>query len=140
MFSNLGNEIVVFLRQLIVMVPGLLIGVILHEYAHGYIAYRFGDPTAKNMGRLTLNPVAHIDLFGTILLPLLLIVLGSPFVFGYAKPVPINPMNFKNPKRDMAISAAGGPVTNFLLAVMSVLAIRFITRPAAGFLPPDIVN
>jgi Zn-dependent protease len=128
------------IQQLALSALPVLIAITFHEVSHGFIANKLGDPTARMLGRLTLNPLAHIDPFGTILLPLLLIVLGSPFVFGYAKPVPINPTNFKNPKRDMAISAAGGPVTNFLLAVISVLAIKFITRPAAGFLPPDIVS
>jgi len=118
MFSNLGNEIVVFLRQLIVMVPGLLIGVILHEYAHGYIAYRFGDPTAKNMGRLTLNPVAHIDLFGSVLLPLLLILMRSGIVFGYAKPVPINPSYFRSYRRGIRYSSLAGPVTNLIVGFL----------------------
>ena len=70
MFDNLGTEIISFLRQLVIVLPGLYLGVVLHEVAHGYIAYKSGDPTARNLGRLTLNPVAHIDIFGSILLPL----------------------------------------------------------------------
>src|SRR3989304_6515534 len=116
MFSNIGNEIVVFLRQLVVMVPGLLIGVILHEYAHGYIANRFGDPTAKNMGRLTLNPIAHIDLFGSILLPLLLILINSGIIFGYAKPVPINPSYFRSYRRGVRYTSLAGPAANLIFA------------------------
>lgn len=128
------------MRQLALSALPVLIAITFHEVSHGLIANKLGDPTAKMMGRLTLNPLAHIDLFGTILLPLMLILFGSPFVFGYAKPVPINPMNFKNPRRDMAISAAGGPVMNLLLAVASVLAVRFVTIPAAGILPDGIVS
>src|SRR4030066_583740 len=115
MFNNLGNEIVVFLRQLAVMVPGLLVGVILHEYAHGYIANKFGDPTAKNLGRLTLNPIAHIDIFGSIILPLLLILINSGIIFGYAKPVPINPSYFRNYRRGIRYSSLAGPVTNLIV-------------------------
>lgn len=128
------------LRQLALSALPVLIAITFHEVSHGFIANKLGDPTAKMLGRLTLNPLAHIDLFGTILLPLMLILFGSPFVFGYAKPVPINPMNFKNPKRDMAISAAGGPVTNLLLAVISVLAIKFIIMPAVGIVPDGIAS
>jgi Zn-dependent protease len=94
--ANLGQSILNFLRQLAIWAPGLVMGVVIHEYAHGFIAYKNGDSTAKNMGRLTLNPIAHIDLFGTILLPLLLILINSGIIFGYAKPVPINPGYFRN--------------------------------------------
>jgi Zn-dependent protease len=88
------------------------------------------------MGRLTLNPLAHIDLFGTILMPLMLIILtDGQFVFGYAKPVPINPGNFRNPKRDMALSAAAGPATNLLLSIISVAILKVIIYPAATLLP-----
>ncbi len=114
----------------------ILIAIILHEVAHGFIANKLGDPTAKMLGRLTLNPIAHIDLFGTILMPLLLFVFtNGQFVFGYAKPVPINPYNFKNPKRDMAISAAGGPLTNIVLALISVILLKYALIPAASFVP-----
>jgi Zn-dependent protease len=91
------------------------------------------------MGRLTLNPIAHIDPFGTILMPLMLIIFtDGQFVFGYAKPVPINPMNFQNPKRDMAISAVAGPVTNILLAVLSIIILKFILVPISLLLPESI--
>lgn len=119
----------------------VLIAITFHELSHGFIANKLGDPTAKMLGRLTLNPIAHIDLFGTILLPLMLLVFtNGQFVFGYAKPVPINPMNFKNPKRDMAISAAGGPVTNILLAIASILVLKFIIIPATIFFPEGITE
>ena len=81
------------------------------------MAYRLGDSTAARLGRLTLNPLAHVDLFGTILVPLMLIIANSPFVFGYAKPVPVNYGNLRNPKRDMIWVAAAGPIMNLLLAL-----------------------
>lgn len=112
----------------------VLIAITFHELSHGVIANKLGDPTAKMMGRLTINPIAHIDLFGTIIMPLLLLIFtNGQFVFGYAKPVPINPMNFKNPRRDMAISAAGGPVTNILLAAVSMLLLKFAVFPFLSF-------
>lgn len=93
------------------------------------------------MGRLTLNPIAHIDPVGTILIPFMLIIAThGQFVFGYAKPVPINPANFKNPKRDMALSAAAGPVTNILLAVASVIILKFIIVPLAFIFPESLSN
>jgi Zn-dependent protease len=124
------------LRQLAVSAVPILIAITLHEVAHGYVAYRLGDPTAKMLGRLTLNPIAHIDLFGTVILPVLLLIISNGrFVFGYAKPVPINPYNFKNPKRDMAISALGGPLTNILLSLLSIIIVRFVLFPLAVMLP-----
>lgn len=129
-----------FLRQLAISALPILIAITFHEVAHGFIANKLGDPTARMMGRLTLNPIAHIDLFGTIIMPLMLIIFTQgQFVFGYAKPVPINPLNFKNPKRDMAISAAAGPVSNILLAIASILAIKLITLPA-NILPESVTT
>src|SRR5208337_248815 len=120
------------MRQILISVIPILVAIILHEVSHGFVAYKLGDPTAKMLGRLTLNPLAHIDLFGTIIMPLLLLVsTGGQFVFGYAKPVPINPYNFRNPKRDMAISAAGGPVMNFFVAVVSVVILKYFIIPLA---------
>ena len=129
------------LRQLAVSALPVLIAITFHEVSHGFVANRLGDPTAKMMGRLTLNPIAHIDPVGTILLPLMMIVLtNGQFVFGYAKPVPINPSNFKNPKRDMAISAAAGPITNLCLALISLLILKFIVVPASVFSPGNITT
>ena len=91
--------------------------IVIHELAHGYTAYLMGDPTAKNAGRLTLNPLAHADPVGTIMLPALLMVIRSPVVFGWAKPVPVNPLNFRNPRLGMFLTSLAGPAANFLLAL-----------------------
>ncbi|HEX9146941.1 MAG TPA: site-2 protease family protein, partial [Candidatus Binatia bacterium] len=114
------------IREIAVWALPVLIAIIFHEVAHGWVAYRLGDPTAARMGRLTLNPIAHIDLFGTILIPLLLIISRSPFLFGYAKPVPVNFHNLRNPKRDMIWVALAGPVTNLLLALGCVFVLKFM--------------
>jgi len=102
----------------------LLFSVIIHEISHGFAALRLGDPTAKMSGRLTLNPIPHIDIVGTIVLPVMLILLRSPFLFGWAKPVPVNPLNFKNPKRDMMLTSLFGPLSNFALAIIFALLYR----------------
>jgi Zn-dependent protease len=102
----------------------ILIAVVLHELAHGYVAFRLGDPTAARMGRLTLNPLAHVDPFGTVLLPLLLLLSGAPFLFGYAKPVPVNFLNLRHPRRDMVYVAVAGPTMNLLLAGLSALTLK----------------
>jgi Zn-dependent protease len=123
------------LQKLVIAAPAMIIAIALHEVSHGYVAYRLGDPTAKLLGRLTLNPIAHIDLFGTIIMPILLYTLtDGRFMFGYAKPVPINPMNFQKPRQGMAISAAAGPVTNILLAFASFLIMNILI-PLASVLP-----
>lgn len=114
--SGLGQSVLDFLRQLITWAPGLIMGVVFHEYAHGYIAYKSGDNTAKSLGRLTLNPIAHIDLFGSILLPLLLILFNSGIIFGYAKPIPINPGYFRNYRKGIRYTSLAGPVTNLIFA------------------------
>lgn len=98
---------------------------IIHEYAHGWMANQLGDPTAKYMGRLTVNPLAHIDLWGTILLPIFLFVsTGGRFMFAYAKPVPFNPYNLRNQKWGPAMVGIAGPLANLLLAVSFALVIR----------------
>ena len=102
----------------------LIFSVILHEVAHGYMANYLGDPTARLQGRLTLNPISHIDLFGSILLPGLLLLSGSPIMIGYAKPVPYNPYNLRG-RWGEALVAFAGPGTNILLALIFGLAIRF---------------
>jgi Zn-dependent protease len=121
-FGNFSQSIV----MLTTWIMPLLLAITLHEAAHGYAALMFGDDTAKRAHRLTLNPVNHIDPFGTLLLPGLLMLTGAPFLFGYAKPVPVNFRALKNPKRDMIWVAAAGPGTNVLLAVISALLIHAI--------------
>ena len=126
-------------RQLTISAIPILIAITFHEASHGFVANKLGDPTAKFMGRLTLNPIAHIDLIGTIIMPFMLFIFtNGQFVFGYAKPVPINPMNFKNPRKDMAVSAAAGPVTNIALAAVSLIILKFLIIPASAVLPADI--
>lgn len=103
----------------------LIFSAILHEYAHGYTAYVLGDPTAKNMGRLTLNPIPHIDPIFTIIIPLIMFLLPTKFIIGGAKPVPINPYNLKGKYAQMKVALAG-PLSNIFLATIFGLAIRFI--------------
>jgi len=114
------------MRQIAIWAFPVLIAIVFHEVAHGWVAYRLGDPTAARLGRLTLNPISHIDLFGTIILPLLLIIVRAPFLFGYAKPVPVNYYNLNHPKRDMVWVALAGPMTNLVLALLSVLLLKFL--------------
>lgn len=121
-----------FISSLIIFAPPFLIAIILHEVAHGYVAWKLGDPTAKSLGRITLNPFKHIDLKMSILLPGFLILVGSPVVFGGAKPVPVNPMYFKHPRQGMALVAIAGPITNFILAFISYLLIYVM--PAYGMI------
>lgn len=106
----------------------LLFSVIIHELAHGYAAFSMGDSTAKYAGRLTLNPLKHLDPFGSIILPLLLFIAGSPVLFGWAKPVPVNPYNFKDQKYGELKVSIAGPVANFLLAIIFGLILRFIPQ------------
>ncbi len=107
-----------FITQLIILAPPLLLALTVHEFAHGYIAYRLGDPTAKSLGRLTLNPLKHLDPIGTI---------AFFFIkFGWAKPVPVNPAYFKNPKKDMLWVALAGPATNLGLAIISAIVTKLI--------------
>lgn len=104
----------------------LLFSVIVHEVMHGVVAKRFGDHTAERAGRLTLNPIPHIDLFGTILLPALLIFTGSPILFGWAKPVPVNPLNFKNIRKGELFVSAAGILANFSLAIAAAALYHFL--------------
>lgn len=112
--------------ELILGLGILVFSAILHEVAHGFVADRFGDPTARLSGRLTLDPRPHIDPFLTLLLPLALLVSGSPIIFGGAKPVPIDPFNLKEGRKDVALVSLAGPLTNILLAVGGALLFRFL--------------
>lgn len=108
----------------------LVIAMTIHEFAHGWVAFKLGDPTAKYSGRLTLNPFAHIDPFWTFILPLFLFVSsGGRFVFGAAKPVPVNYWALKNPKRDMVFIGVSGPAVNLIFAVVLAIAIKIIPLP-----------
>jgi len=110
------------LVKVVLMGPPILMSIILHEIAHGWVANRLGDDTAARAGRLTLNPIPHIDPVGSVLLPLLLAVSGSPYLFGWARPVPVRFGNLRHPKRDMVAVALAGPGTNLVLAVLFTLA------------------
>jgi len=109
--------------QILISLFVVLFAITIHEASHGWAAYKMGDPTAYAMGRVTLNPIAHIDPVGTILLPLILVVMGAP-PFGWAKPVPVNPMNLRDPRRDNLIISAAGPLSNFSVAFIAFLGIQ----------------
>jgi Zn-dependent protease len=119
----------------VIGIIGFAMAIIVHEVAHGWMADRLGDPTARLMGRLTLNPIPHIDIYGTIIVPVLLFLFHSPFLFGWAKPVPIDPYNLKNPKKDSALISLAGPSANILFAIsLSIfLRILLILFPAGTF-------
>ncbi|MEE8258831.1 MAG: site-2 protease family protein [Sphingomonadales bacterium] len=120
------------LLRISVMALPILLAITLHEAAHGYVANYFGDPTAKRLGRLSLNPIKHIDPFGTIILPAALFFIGG-FIFGYAKPVPVTAENLRNPKSDMVWVALAGPAANIFLAFMGgVLLLLLPIIPGAA--------
>lgn len=112
------------IQQIVVGVLPMIFAITVHEAAHGWVAKKYGDNTADMQGRLTLNPIKHIDLLGTVILPGLLLILKTGFVFGWAKPVPVNARNFKKPISDMAVVALAGPVSNLLMAVFWALIAR----------------
>lgn len=118
---------------LILLAPGAILAISLHEAAHGYVANRLGDPTAKMLGRLTLNPFKHVDLVGTIIVPAVLYMFGG-MMFGWAKPVPVNVLNLNNPKRDMAWVAAAGPGSNLAIATIASLLL-YLTALLLRVLP-----
>ncbi len=125
-----------FLFYFFVIIPSAII----HEYAHGWAADMMGDKTARYAGRLTINPIVHIDLWGTILMPIMLSVLtGGRFLFAYAKPVPYNPYNLKNQKWGPAMVAIAGPMANFLLAFAFALVIRFFPNASMSYILSIIV-
>ena len=126
-----------------VWVIPVLLAITLHEAAHGYVALKLGDDTALSAGRVTFNPLKHIDRFGTILLPALLLLVKSPFLFGYAKPVPVNFSRLNKPRRDMIWVAAAGPATNLILATVSALLLHLVVLfppPAAAWIGDNLRN
>lgn len=121
----------------------VLIAITMHEAAHGYVAWRLGDPTAKAEGRVSFNPLKHIDPVGTLLIPGLLILIRAPFLFGFAKPVPVNFLNLRNPRRDMILVALAGPGINLVLAFVSAFLIHLALLVPAFFeewLVTNLVN
>jgi len=132
-----------FILDISVWVIPVLFAITLHEAAHGYAALRLGDDTALRMGRISLNPLKHVDRFGTILLPAILILSRAPFVFGWAKPVPIDIRRLRSPKKDMVWVAAAGPAMNIVLAIISALLIHIavlLPAPAESWLLDTLRN
>ena len=137
-----GNMSAAFYTASTWIIP-VLLAVTLHEAAHGFAARRFGDNTAWMMGRVTLNPLKHIDPFGTIILPGILLLVRSPFLFGYAKPVPVNFGALRNPRRDMVFVALAGPGTNIVLAIISALLLhvaQLAPEAASAWITQNLVN
>ncbi len=118
----------------------LIFSAIFHEVAHGFVAEKLGDPTARLAGRLTLNPQKHIDPFMSILLPLLLIISGSPVIFGAAKPVPVDPFNLKEGRKDIALVSLAGPLTNVFIAVVASFLIKILILSSGAFLQSGSVT
>lgn len=114
----------------------VLLAITLHEAAHAYAAWRLGDDTAYRLGRVTFNPIKHVDLFGTVLLPALLFITKAPFLFGWAKPVPVNPGRFTNPTGHMAITAIAGPASNLVLATL----LARLALPSLSGIPEEILG
>ena len=126
--SNLGYEISIWLLP-------VLVAITFHEAAHGFVAHWRGDDTAWRLGRVSLNPTKHIDPFGTLLLPALLLLLRAPFLFGYAKPVPVNFRALHQPRLDTILVAAAGPAMNLLLAILAAVSFHFV-----GYAPPTMAH
>ena len=114
--------------KIVLSIAPLLFAIILHEVSHGWVAEKLGDPTARRLGRITLNPISHIDPIGTILLPAILLLSGSHFLFGWAKPVPVNFSNLRGGRKAMALVAFSGPCCNFLLALIGSIVFHLTLR------------
>lgn len=125
----MSPDIAGFLLTAIIIAPGIILAITLHEAAHGFVAWKLGDDTAYRLGRVTFNPLRHIDPMGTIILPALL-VFTTGYMFGYAKPVPVNFRRLRQPRRDMVLVAAAGPGTNLLIALVSAIALRLVPDTA----------
>lgn len=130
---SLGQRIIVWLFPVVFAIT-------VHEVAHGWVAKKLGDNTASMLGRLTLNPIKHIDPIGTLLIPGILLLTGTGFIFGWAKPVPVDGRNFKKPLHDMALVAIAGPVSNLLMAIAWALIARFGVIAANDFVSPPLIN
>lgn len=124
------------LEILIIAIP-VIVAITLHEAAHGFVAWRLGDNTAYELGRVTFNPFRHIDFIGTILLPAILLLARAPFLFGWAKPVPVDASKLRRPRRDMVLVAAAGPGTNLILALISGILLAAYGNRAG---PPDFIQ
>jgi Zn-dependent protease len=124
--------------QAAALIVPLIIAIVFHEVAHGWTARALGDPTAANLGRLSLNPIKHVDPFGTIILPAMLKLAGMP-MFGWAKPVPVIKGRLRNPRRDMMIVAAAGPGSNLVMGLIGAVALGLLLRPYAGGVEPAAV-
>jgi Zn-dependent protease len=114
--------------EIFIYIVIFIFSAVIHEVSHGYVAYLRGDDTAKDLGRITLNPFVHLELFGSIVLPSMLLFMKAPILFGWAKPIPINYANFKKPNLDGAVVSFAGPASNILLAVFSGIGIRIISQ------------
>ncbi len=125
---------------LVFQIVVLIYSVVIHEVSHGLMANALGDPTAKLLDRLTLNPFKHLDMFGSIVLPLFLALIRSPFVFGYAKPVPYNPDNLSDRRYGPAKVAIAGPAANIALAILFGLVLRFLPNALSGSIIPQLFS
>src|SRR5438477_13053368 len=136
-------QVETFLYSASLWVLPVLLAITLHEAAHGFVAHRLGDDTAYRLGRVTLNPLKHIDLVGTIVMPAILLLLRAPFLFGYAKPVPVHFAALNNPRRDMVLVAAAGPAINIALAILAALLLHpaaYLPTGAGAWLAQNLKN
>lgn len=117
----------------VISILAFVVAIAAHELAHAWAALALGDTTARSSGRMTLNPIAHIDIFGTVIIPVVLILTRFPVIFGWAKPIPVDPSNFVSPRKGMMLTSAAGPLANFLLA--GIFSLLFKTMVIGGFLP-----
>ena len=127
------------MQRIVVWILPVIFAITVHEVAHGWVAKKYGDNTASSLGRLTLNPIKHIDWVGTIILPGLLLLTGTGFIFGWAKPVPVDTRNFKNPRKDMAVVALAGPISNLLMALAWALLARIAVLIGIEFISTPII-